>query len=267
MGIEADDEDAAFAQGFSDATPEPAQAATEPEKPAQAEPEQPPNPEPAATDPFAGLPQQVRDLLANIPALEQRVQAAETNFRAAQGRVASLQSRFDKLMQPKVEEAPGTQRSRFQAVEAIRQELPEIAAAFDELTAAQPKEQPQPEVKPEPVQSDEQPSDPQIEFLNGERPTWGDDVSSSDFQLWLAQQPPQYRQAVVNSDKAKDILAALRQFDTYRSSLKSAQQTNATRSTRMAGAVTPQGDGRRPERVMSDEDAEDAAFRAGFAGR
>lgn len=272
------DEDLAFEQGFNSInekptqpqaqeTPEPAAApadqepATAPE--AVAKPEEKPEP---AVDPFAGLPPAVRELLATIPAMRTEI---ETTRRMA-NMVPALQSRIDKLSQPVPATAPEAvtpSKGRFAKVEAIRNELPEIADALDEIANAhlQGREQPhqakpaaQTEVPPPAEKS------PHEDALDSVRPTWSDELMSSDFQLWLTQQPADFQNMVARTNKAGDILTALKKFDGFKAQTTSTQQLNQTRTGRMAAAVVPQGDGRRQRVAATPEDEEEAAFAAGF---
>lgn len=262
------DEDLAFEQGFTSVTtdpadrpkaekpeaetPDPEAQATAPE--AVAKPDEKPEP---VEDPFASLPQQVRELLARVPALEARL---EQTTRVA-NMVPALQSRIDKMNQaapPATEQVPS--KSRFAKIDAIRAELPEIAEALDEIVNDR---HPAPEPQRQPA-ADPADTNPQEEALTGVRPTWADDLVSSDFQLWLAQQPADYRAQVAGTSKAKDILTALGKFDAYRAQTQSTRTLNQTRSTRMAAAVTPQGDGRRMPSRVAPEDEEEAAFAAAF---
>jgi len=267
---ELNDTDAEFEAGFAADTPAPAPAATEPATTAVA-PAEPVAPSPAANpaepvvedDPFAALPAPVRELLAKIPALEQRATAAEQIARTAQGRVASLQSRFERQH---VEPTPAPPAPpKFPKLEAIRNELPEVAEALDEVvnaTAPKPPTTP-PAVPPrqEPAQIE---SDPQSDALDELRPSWAQDMVSADFQLWLSTRPAEFQRTVNATDKARDILGALGQYDQYKQTLSTRQNLDAQRNTRIAGALTPQGDGRRSGGRTAPVDDEDAAFEAGF---
>lgn len=261
------DEDLAFEQGFNSVTTDPAdkpeaekpEAETpEPEAPATApeavaKPDEKPEP---IEDPFASLPPQVRELLARVPALEARL---EQTTRVA-NMVPALQSRIDKMNQaapPATEQVPS--KSRFAKIEAIRADLPEIADALDEIVNDR---HPAPETRQPAAATAE--ANPQEEALTGVRPTWADELVSSDFQLWLAQQPADYRAQVAGTSKAKDILTALGKFDAYKAQTQTTRNLNQTRSTRMAAAVTPQGDGRRQPSRVAPEDEEEAAFAAAF---
>lgn len=266
------DEDLAFEQGFTATQAEPAAEPT-PEKaeatpPATAAPaaaEAPATATPAENtepveDPFASLPPAVRELLARVPALEARL---EQTTRVA-NMVPALQSRLDKLNAQAATPDQVPAGRKYAKVEALRNELPEIAAALDEITndrhPAPVAQQPESRQPAMPAASE---ANPQEEALTSVRPTWADDLVSSDFQLWLARQPRDYQAQVQNTSKAGDILKALVRFDEFRQQTTSTQQLSQKRTTRMAAAVTPQGDGRR-QRQAPVEDDEDAAFAAAF---
>lgn len=273
---ELDEEDAAMSEAFArhqsepahEPKPEEAEAAAPAAKvPAAAEDESATakagekQPEPAE-DPFASLPPAVRDLLARVPALEARL---EQTTRVA-NMVPALQSRIDKLnaQAATTDQAPAPRK--YAKVEALRNELPEIADALDEIVNDRQQPAPPPEprqpVQPAPQTPQAPAADPHEEALTSVRPTWADDLTSADFQLWLARQPRDYRALVQNTSKAGDILQALGRFDAFRQQSTSTQQLNQNRTTRMAAAVTPQGDGRRQRQVIDDD--EDAAMAAAF---
>lgn len=269
-------EDDAFAAGFAETLTEPAEKkaapaaeptteeakGTTPEaKPAEAA--APTDEASAIEDPFAGLPPQVRELLAEIPTLRAKTEAAEARARESVGRVGALQSEVAKLRQPAAPEAPA--KPKFPKLEALRSEheLSEIADAFDEVIE-QFTPKPQADPAPEPVQALPAASDPQMEALDELRSNWAQDLISSDFQLWLATQPKDYAQQIASTGKAAEILGALNKFDAYQAQTQTARQAAAARQTRMSSAVTPQGDGRRGARGPAPADDEQAAFEAGF---
>jgi hypothetical protein len=268
------DEDLAFEQGFNATTTELAEdkpvadkapaeqppATDKPataDKPAVAEPAEKPEP---VEDPFASLPPAVRDLLARVPALEARL---EQTTRVA-NMVPALQSRLDKLNAQAATTDPVPAQRKYAKVEALRNELPEIADALDEIVKdrhpAPVAQQPEPRQPAMPAASE---ASPHEEALTSVRPTWADDLVSNDFQLWLARQPRDYQAQVQNTSKAGDILQALGRFDAFKTQTTSTQQLSQQRSTRMAAAVTPQGDGRR-QRQVAPADDEEAAFAAAF---
>lgn len=219
-----------------------------------------------AVDPFGALPKEVRDLLGKIPALETATQDALQRARTAEGRLAGLQSKLDKMGNggTAAEQAPA--RPKLERIQALRdQGLPEIADAMEELAAHAI-----PDKKPEqggneaqvaqhaPAAEDD---DPQVIALGIARPNWATEVDGSDFRLWLSTQPAEFQQRINRTDKASDILNALTAFDQ-----RPKPQATTQRTTRMAAGVTPQGDGRRPgARGRGEELDEDAAMEAGFS--
>jgi hypothetical protein len=268
------DEDLAFEQGFNTAN---AEAADEPTTPQVAEPA-PPQQAATATaqavatpdentepepDPFASLPPAVRDLLATIPAMR----AEQEQLRRMANMVPALQSRLDKMNPPAhATDSPSVPaKSRFAKVEALRDELPEIADALDEIAndrhpapaANQPEPRQQATAQPQ--------ASPEEKTLTIARPTWADDLTSSDFQLWLVRQPRDYQAQVQQTSEPGEILAALARYDAAKPRTNPTQQLNQTRTSRMAAAVTTQGDGRRRQTRAADPgDEEEAAFTAAF---
>lgn len=285
MNTELED-DTAFEQGFASINAEapeqdkPAPAAAEPEKaPAsqsadtsaaaqtdanQANAGQPGEPAEPVVDPFAAFPKEVRDILARVPQME--AELAQT--RRVANMVPALQSRLDKLAQTAAAE-PAPAR-RLERVQALRdQGLPEIADALEELAATMPQQGRDDDTGSSGVPQPAAPAagaDPQMEVLEQIRPTWGDDLNSTDFKLWLARQAPEYEHEVRSTTKATVILKALGNFDAFRQQITTnpAQQVAASRATRMAAAVTPQGEGRRAPSRQAAEDDEEAAMNTGF---
>lgn len=250
--IDEREEDLAFSQGFGETTTEaqdpaavPAQAATTAEPEANAAANAEPEADAPAVDPFQGLPQEVRELLGRIPMMETQLREAQS----LAGRVPQLQSQLAKLT------AAPAPAAKFEKVEALRGDFPEVAEALDQLAAhnAANRAEEQPE---QPA------SDPQMEALDGVRPTWATEIMSSGFQLWLRTQPEDYRSQIAGTDKAKDLLGALGKYDAY-ARTTSGRNPADTRQQRIAAAVAPQADGRRPGRAAVEDD-EDAAFAAGF---
>jgi hypothetical protein len=209
----------------------------------------------APEDPFAGLNPQVRNLLGIIPKLEQSLATAN---RLA-GMVPAMQSRIDKLtaaQQAPSQTATATQGHRFEAIERVRNDLPEIAEALDQLASAIPQQKPQ--ESPEPSAA----GDAEMYALDVARQSWRDDINSTDFNLWLTTIPPADRHAIERSSKAGVIMSALSHFDKWKTQTTSTRQAAQTRSNRMASAVNPRGDGRR-QRAPEGVDLQ-AEFEAGL---
>lgn len=217
-------------------------------------------PESAEPDPFASLPQAVRDLLADVPRMRVELERAHRQL----GQIPALQSRIDRLTAPPRETAP----PKLEKVDRLRTELPEIAEALDEMAnALQPIRQAETsegQQRQEP-QQDTAASDlavkANMDVLDESRPNWRGDLMSTDFQLWLRRQPAEYAREIQSTKKAGVILKSLGDFDRYVEQTKTARVASDSRATRMAAASTPRGDGRRSQAAASDEDAE---FELGF---
>lgn len=229
--------------------------------------------DPPAVDPFAGLPKEVRDLLAEIPTLRTRTETAERKAMEFGGRVASLQSKFDRMTaSPAAAPAPAAPAVN-PKVQALRdQGLDEIADAI-EAVAPKPQQEPPPAPAPTRTAQAAPPAmdeSPEFKTLTKLRPNWADEVSGSDYVLWLNRQPAAYRQQVETSSDPADVLLSLQDFDKHRGSTATPPPPppppSNTRQTRLAAGLTPQGDGKRAARGAQTTD-EDAEFEAGFHGR
>lgn len=255
-----------------DATAAPATAAAAPAAPAATEPASASTNETTApaADPFAGLPKEVRDLLAEIPTLRSRTEHAERQAKEFGGRVASLQSRLDKLGSgPAAVTAPAPQPTSNAKVQALRdQGLDEIADAIEAVAPKTHQDAPAPAptaAAPAAPAADEP---PEFATLHKLRPQWLSEVNSSDYVLWLNRQPPAYRQRVESSSDPADILLSLQDFDKTYSAAPTQPPPpapNNSRNARMTAALVPQGDGKRSPRGPQQLD-EDAEFEAGFRG-
>jgi hypothetical protein len=217
-------------------------------------------------DPFAGLPQAVKDVLASVPRMATELET----LRRSAGMVPALQSKIDRLeagAKATSTVTPPTEPKRFTKVEKLREELPDIAEALDEIAAAlpsmtAPKAEDLNKGAPE-VKSPE--SDPAIEALDEVRPEWAKDLFSTECQLWMSRLPADRQQEIRSTNRPGVILNALKEFDAHTSRQQTAQQSNNDRQRRMAAAVTPRGDGRASRATAVDD--EDADMEAGFYGR
>lgn len=274
MDIEHDEEQAAFAASFTQASsigaPEqddsPAAAstqATETPGPEQTDEASGDTPKAAVpVNPLDALPPEVRALIERVPRLE----AELADAKATAGRVSSLQRELDKLKKSAAA-APPPEPPKFAALDAIRSDLPEVAAAIEEVaTRLAPKEQPKP-AEPEEV-FDQAAADIEsaIAKLSAVRPSWQADKGSAAFQGWLGQQPAAYQDELNATTDPVMFLGALAKWDLW-----TAQQT-ATRAApastvaqRRAAAILPKGGetSARPSPV----DEEEAAFEAAFTDK
>jgi hypothetical protein len=229
-------------------------------------------------DPFAGMPQQAREILARVPQLEMELLQAK---RMA-SMVPALQSQIDKLSSrtPSAEgsrtaphrddpaPSPRGARRSLPSVDALRAEVPEVAAAFDDVierierTRQEPAPQGAQRTDPAAPAGSAPPVDENEAVLDSVRPTWANDLSSTDFQLWLATQPADYRANVMGTSRASVMLQAFDAFDASRPRSAGAPAPAAQpRNNRMAAAVV-RNTGLRPApgRGQPVDDPEEAAF-------
>lgn len=292
-----DDEEAQMDAGFNSENAGPSETAEPPAQSAAAAPapaDQPAAEASAATDPssstgdaepavdpYAGLPQEVRALLAKVPQLEAEVASANERSRRAEGRVHSLQGQLAKLATPAPApaptEAPAQPLSKLQhAKETLGHDMPEVIDALDELAALLPPPQSAPPKPAAPVAAPVQSASPEpaapgidpvaqahFEALDATRPDWFQTLDSDDCKLWLTTRPD-IAQVYRGMKTAGDALTVLKAFDVWRQQKQTAETTQVTRATRMAAAVVPTGNTRAPARAqpMSEEEAMEQGFRS-----
>ena len=224
----ADDSDAHQAEDGQPA------ASSAPAEPAAA------TPAPAeSADPFAGLPEAVRNALATIPTLQQEL-------RSTVGRVGALQRELAQARQPAPEPEAPRQPSK---LEALRQELPEVADALEEATRNRGP-------SPEELRA-ELAAQMQEELLESQRPTWAQDLTGNDFQQWLTTQTPQYQQQVRESSRASVVLGALSKYDAFKSQAVQRIQQLQRNQSRLSAAVTPSSGTRRAPAKSEDDMTDD----------
>lgn len=244
-------EQAAFDSVFSDApaasAPVPAAAPAAPAAapaPAPAAPE-----EDEAVDPFADLPEPVRQVLARVTTLEHDV-------RTVTGRNAALQRKLDQFEQqgraPAPAVVPPPAPAPYKAREIVRGELPEVAEAMDEfeqmLKERNAPPAPAPTAAPEPAPAPAQQTadmDPETAALAEVDPNWATKMNSTAFKLWLSSQPSEYQNTIMSTDKAIQVVGALKKFDGFQESVSArsrpAEDAAARRNTRAAASVAPAG--------------------------
>ena len=280
--------ESAFADGFdeenatgqSSGTPadpaptaEPAQTRARASKQGTAAPAPSPNPTAAPApapatpvDPYAGLPETVRALLAQVPTLKHSLDSAN-------GRIAAMQKRLEALP-PAAPPAPPPAPLR-PKLEAVRGELPEVADAIEEAFALRQAVQEAEATAAAATKaaattpvSDDARTDEET-LLDELHPNWVAKLGGNDFQLWLTQQSPEYANKVRSTGKAAVITDALAKFDVHDAVVKAAAQRAATlaasRHKRVVDAALPTRGNARPPATPPDEDME-AAFEAGFKG-
>jgi chromosome segregation ATPase len=262
------DEEAEFEAGFSsilsdqareapshqaaDTDTDPSEGGSEDKHGAEAQAEDKP-------DPFASLPPEVRELLADVPRLKMDLERANRQL----GQIPALQSRIDRLTAQATPREPAPQ-PKLEKVERLRTELPEIADALDEIVQSVGAQREAKADEQQPLQRTADAPDPvndAMAALDEARSTWRQDLFSAEFQLWLTRQPEDRRKEVTGTKRADVILKALKEFDQAKPAAPSPNPQASSRTTRMAAAVAPSGTSRRSRAAVDDEEAE---FEAGF---
>lgn len=277
------DEDAAMQAGFDSTeddqsatgssstaattvTPPAGQQETDPQETTSSSPSDQP-----VTDPFAGLPEAARKLLAEVPSLQSQLAATEERARRAEGQVRQLQGRFDKLNEAP---APAPKLDKLQhARETLGADMPEVVDALEELAALLPPIQSAPPAVAAPAAPAapaqapaqapmQQEVSPHMVALDQVRPDWFETMESPDLKLWLTTQDADLQAAYHRSETAGDVLKVIGAFDKYRQGLQTATSHAAVRHSRIAAAVVPTGNARAPmgKRAMTEEEA----MRVGF---
>lgn len=255
------------------ATPPAGQQVEEPKDPAESS-----SSDQVVVDPFAGLPEAARKLLAEVPTLQAQLAATEERARRAEGHVRSLQGRFDSLA---TSPAPAPKLDKLQhARDTLGADMPEVVDALEELAALLPPIQSAPPVATAPAapaapaqapalapvqQAPE--VNPHMEALDQVRPDWFETMESADLKLWLTTQSQDLQAAYRRAGTAGDVLQVLGKYDEYRQGLQTANSEAAAqaaaRTSRVAAAVVPTGHARAPtggKRVMSEEEAMNLGF-------
>jgi hypothetical protein len=223
-------------------------------------------------DPFSGLPPQVRELLAKVPALEGRLEEEKAARIRAEGQFRAVQGRVDRLTQSVPAPAPVSRTPKLDhALEALGTDMPEVTDALGELKSLLPAFEPTPQPEPTPAaapapqaQADE--IDPvaaaHLDALTSVREDWFETLDSADCKLWL-ERNPEMKAKYAHMRTAKDALDVLAGYDKYREGLQQAASTAAARSARMAAAAIPTGSRRAAaDRTppLSEEEAMARAF-------
>lgn len=276
-GFQDDPQVASPAPAPATAAPAPGPAPAAPAPKADATPAAPaPAPSSESNDPYADLPQDVREKLARIPALEHDVASNRARVAALNRKLEQARSSGAPASAPVSTPAPAPEP--IPSVERVRGELPEVAQAIEDAirarvgaaaapAAAAPAPEPAPSAPPLKDGGDDDAVTDDERWLNENRPGWGTKFVSTDFQLWLSRQPDDYRARVMSTNKAADLVDAFSKFDAATPAPAPAPAGDGLaerRSARARASVTPSGAPRGPARskVLTDEDA----FAAGYRG-
>jgi hypothetical protein len=218
--------------------------------------------------------QTIKTLLAKsakVDALEEAMTRQAQELRRAYGKIGELNSHLKQLMQAPTKRGIRQIELKFNRLE---QEYPELAellkedlaaalsVAQEEVDAAQPAqstETPQQSAEQStetPQQSAEAPSEDALRerelalraeyearLLSAKHPDWQQIAASSDFNIWLASQPPQVQQVARTSWSAEELSAVLDLYKTSVSALseRTKAATQSVRQRRLETAVPAAG--------------------------
>ena len=242
------------------------------EQPEQAsEPQQPEQPE----DPLAGLPQAVRDKLAQIDQLAQANAQLLHHVKTAEGRVAAMQREFQQARAAQQTVAPNQAPSQGQMAAAVKnpekweqlkQDFPEWAGAMEEYVAAKlGSVQPQgPNLDPRAVAefTYQQVTQAKAEMarlleearIEGKYEDWKQQVNTTEFAQWFSAQPSEI-QALANSSAARDAIRMLDLF--HQSKTRTATEIKQERGARLAAAATTRPGQTPPPKTLDDMSPEE----------
>lgn len=232
------------------------------------EPEQP-------EDPLAGLPQAVKDKLAQIDQLAQANAQLLHHVKTAEGRVAAMQREFQQARAAQQSVAPQEAPSQGQIANAaknpekweqLKQDFPEWADAMEEyvtskLGNAQPQ---QAGLDPQAVAAfvHQQVAQTKAEMgrlmeearIEGKYENWRDVVNTTEFAQWFTVQPPEVR-ALADSAAARDAIRMLDLFHSTKS--RSASEIKQERGARLAAAATTRPGQTPPPKTLDDMSPEE----------
>lgn len=199
-----------------------------------------------------------------------KVTDLEQQLRKAHGKIGELNTRI----QPKAPAQPAapahTAAPEFpQELKQFEQDFPEFATyAKALLQAQQPAAQAAPPAQEEqtvataasPASAELDPVVIELAVMDRMHSGWREKVAGQEFSLWLAAQGQEVQSAFAAADTAQAMAAVIGQFDQWEAAKAAQAQKHAKGKQRLAAAVTPQGNAPQPQAALT----EDQAFEMGF---
>lgn len=232
--------------------------------------------QPAAVpdDPYGGLPDAVRNKLAQIDELAQANAQLLQHVRSAEGRVAAMQREFQQARQAATQVAPQDAPSQGQMAaaaknpqkwEQLKEDFPEWASAMEEYVAAklgavQQRGGLTPEVIEGYVQQQVAQTKQEMTRLveeariDGKYENWRDTVKTPEFAAWYSVQSPETK-ALAGSPRARDAIAMLDLYEKAR--VRPASDVRQERSQRLAAAATTRPGQTPPPKTVDDMSPEE----------
>lgn len=299
MNVDQQAEQAAFEQGFAEASGQPAPAA--PAAEVVAEPQGQVDPDAQAATAQAQEPQQSeatnpdgaaapagegattaedddplvldgfkRSEVKRLLAEATKVQDLAQQLRKAQGKIGELNSRLQSSPTPAPAATPTPHASELPAeLKRFEQDFPEIAEYAKALIQLQqPVAQTAPPVQVQqtvatdaaPAKAELDPVDIELMVMDRMHAGWREKVNGQDFGLWLAAQDAAVQTAFNTADTADALAGVIGQFDQW-TAAKAAQAQKAQKGQqRLQAAVTPQGNAPKPQAALTEEQAFEAGF-------
>ena len=200
-----------------------------------------------------------------------KVTDLEQQLRKAHGKIGELNTRI----QPKAP-APQPAAPAHTAAPELPQELKQFEQDFPEfatyakalLQAQQPAAQAAPPAQEEqtvataanPASAELDPVVIELAVMDRMHSGWREKVAGQEFSLWLAAQGQEVQSAFAAADTAQAMAAVIGQFDQWEAAKAAQAQKHAKGKQRLAAAVTPQGNAPQPQAALT----EDQAFEMGF---
>ena len=226
-------------------------------------------------DPFAGLPDAVKQKLAQIDQLAQSNAQLLQHVRSAEGRVAAMQRELQvaKVAQQSIAPQDAPTQTQINSAsktpekwEQLRADFPEWAGAMEEYVAAKlGSVQPQgPSLDPRAVAqfTYQQVTQAKAEMarlleearIEGKYEDWKQVVNSTDFAQWFSVQPPEVR-SLADSSAARDAIRMLDLF--HQSKTRTATEIKQERGARLAAAATTRPGQTPPPKTLDDMSPEE----------
>lgn len=200
-----------------------------------------------------------------------KVNDLEQQLRKAHGKIGELNS---KLQAPPVQQAAPVHTAAPELPPELvqfEQDFPEFAAYAKALFQAQ-----QPAAKAAPPAQEEQtvataaaPASAELDPLAIELAVmdrmhsgWREKIAGQEFGLWLAAQSPDVQAAFNAADTAQALAEVIGQFDQWSAAKAAQAQKHAKGKQRLAAAVTPQGNAPQPQAALTEEQAFEMGFNA-----
>jgi hypothetical protein len=226
-------------------------------------------------DPFAGLPDAVKQKLAQIDQLAQSNAQLLQHVRSAEGRVAAMQRELQvaKVAQQSIAPQDAPTQTQINSAsktpekwEQLRADFPEWAGAMEEYVAAKlGSVQPQgPSLDPRAVAefTFQQVTQAKAEMarlleearVEGKYEDWKQQVNTTEFAQWFSAQPSEI-QALASSSAARDAIRMLDLF--HQSKTRTATEIKQERGARLAAAATTRPGQTPPPKTLDDMSPEE----------